>query len=133
KAISKQWKPKDCPKGVWPAKCLLLYLIPEVGVAEVIMEIIGAVRITKMDIEGYYFGPKIPDIAFVRVNMKDLPKIKVKYNIKDIRVGKSISTIGFPMGIETLMAPGYLHQIAPTLQKGIISAILPFECPVHIL
>jgi S1-C subfamily serine protease len=32
------------------------------------------------------------------------------------------------MGIRTLRAPGWLHQISPTLQRGIISAVLPFPC-----
>ncbi len=33
------------------------------------------------------------------------------------------------MGTDALTAPGWLHQVAPTLQKGIISAVLPFVCP----
>ena len=35
---------------------------------------------------------------------------------------------GYPMGTDALTAPGYVHQITPTLQRGIVSAVLPFEC-----
>src|SRR5260370_8790405 len=28
----------------------------------------------------------------------------------------------------TLTAPGWIHQVTPTLQRGIISAVLPFTC-----
>jgi len=27
-----------------------------------------------------------------------------------------------------LTAPGYVHQVTPTLQRGIVSAVLPFSC-----
>lgn len=121
-------RPKDSPEDLWPAKCLLLYLMPEVGVAEIPLEIIGVFGVTNMDPGDHYYGPDIPDIAFIHVKMKDLPKVKVKYLAENIKVGKNVATIGFPMGTNTLTAPGYLHQIAPTLQTGVISAILPFEC-----
>jgi len=81
-----------------------------------------------MEIGKAYYGPPKPDVAFVHVKMKGLPKANVKYDLKEIKEGQEIATAGFPMGTETLMAPGYLHQLTPTLQKGIISAVLPFEC-----
>jgi len=33
---------------------------------------------------------------------------------------------GFPMGTDTLRAPGWVHQLSPTLQSATVSAILPF-------
>jgi hypothetical protein len=33
------------------------------------------------------------------------------------------------MGIDALMAPGWMHQMTPTLQRGIVSAVLPFPGP----
>ncbi len=32
------------------------------------------------------------------------------------------------MGTDALMAPGWIHQLTPTLQRGIVSAVLPFPC-----
>jgi hypothetical protein len=39
-----------------------------------------------------------------------------------------IATAGFPMGTDALSAPGWIHQMTPTLQRGIVSAVLPFTC-----
>jgi len=32
------------------------------------------------------------------------------------------------MGTDQLKAPGWLHQLSPTLQTGIVSAVHPFPC-----
>jgi len=45
-----------------------------------------------------------------------------------LQEGIEVATAGFPMGTEALTAPGWLHQVTPTLQRGIISAVLPFSC-----
>ena len=128
RAISRLPKPPDCPEELWPVTCILLYLIPNKGVAAVKIDVIGVFGIEKATMGECYYGPPKPDIAFVHINMKDLPCVQVKYNPKEIKEGREVATAGFPMGTDTLTAPGYLHQITPTLQKGIISAILPFEC-----
>lgn len=73
------------------------------------------------------FGPKKPDIAFVLVKARELPALELDASI--LREGIEIATTGYPMGTDALTAPGYLHQIGPTLQRGIISAILPFQQP----
>lgn len=126
--ISKLPKPPDCPPDVWPVQCLLWHFIPEKGLATISLEVTGLMRIGKMETGEAYYGPPKPDLAFVRVKMKGLPKANVKYDLKEIKEGQEIATAGFPMGTKTLMAFGYLHQLTPTLQKGIISAVLPFEC-----
>jgi hypothetical protein len=106
----------------------MLHLIPGKGMVEIPPEVIGVYSIKKMIPGKVYYGPPKPDVALVYVKMKDLPCLKVKYNKEKIKEGREIATAGFPMGTDTLMAPGYLHQITPTLRKGIISAVLPFEC-----
>ncbi len=128
RAISRLPKPPDCPEELWPVTCILLYLIPNKGVAAINIDVIGVFGIEKAVMGEHYYGPPKPDIAFVHINMKDLPCVQVKYTPKEIKEGREVATAGFPMGTDTLTAPGYLHQITPTLQKGIISAILPFEC-----
>lgn len=128
KVIPKLPKPPDFPPDEWPVNCLLWQFIPDKGMATISLDVIGVIRITKMKTGEIYYGPPKPDLAFVHVKMKELPKINVKYDLKEIKEGQEIATAGFPMGTKTLMAPGYLHQLTPTLQKGIISAVLPFEC-----
>lgn len=72
-----------------------------------------------------YYGPDKPDIAFVLVKAKNLPALELENSI--LKEGIEVATAGYPMGTDALTAPGYLHQITPTLQKGIISAVLPFQ------
>lgn len=72
-----------------------------------------------------FYGPDKPDIAFVTVKAKDLPALEL--DISELKEGTEVATAGFPMGRVLLTAPGWLHQIGPTLQKGIISALLPFH------
>jgi len=128
KVIPKLPKPKDCPPEIWPVNCLLWHFIPGKGMATIRLDVLGVMGISHMEPGEIYYGPPKPDIAFVHVKMKGLPKANVKYNLREIKEGRDIATAGFPMGTDTLTAPGYLHQLTPTLQKGIISAILPFPC-----
>ncbi len=128
KAFSRLPRPKDCPPDLWPVQCLLWHFIPDKGMATIKLEVLGVLSISHMEHGKVYYGPPKPDVAFVHVKMKRLPRANVKYNLEEIKEGREIATAGFPMGTETLTAPGYLHQLTPTLQKGIISAVLPFPC-----
>ena len=128
KAIPKLPKPRDCPDNLWPVNCILLHFIPEKGLATVPLEVLGVFGISQMKHGKNYYGPPKPDVAFVHVKMRNLPKVNVKYDLMEIKEGRDVATAGFPMGTDTLTAPGYLHQMTPTLQKGIISAVLPFQC-----
>ncbi len=128
KAFSRLPKPKDCPPDLWPVQCLLWHFIPGKGMATVKLDVLGVLSISHMEHGKVYYGPPKADVAFVHVKMKGLPRANVKYNLEQIKEGREIATAGFPMGTDTLTAPGYLHQLTPTLQKGIISAVLPFPC-----
>jgi len=128
KVFSRLPKPPDCPPDVWPVQCLLLYYIPEKGMAEIKIDVIGIFGIEAMKPGEHYYGPPTPDVAFVQIKMKDLPSVPVKYSPEKIKEGVEIATAGYPMGTDTLTAPGYLHQLTPTLQRGIVSAVLPFSC-----
>ena len=127
-AIPKLPKPKNCPPDVWPVQCLLWHYIPDKGMATIHLDVLGLMKISHVEHGDIYYGPPKPDIAFVHVKMRELPRVDVKYNLKEIQEGREVATAGFPMGTETLTAPGYLHQLTPTLQEGIISAVLPFQC-----
>jgi len=128
RAIARLPRPRDCPPDVWPVNCLLWHFVPEKGMATIPLDVLGVFTIDQMETGEIYYGPPKPDVAFVQVKMKGLPKVNVKFELKEIKEGQEIATAGFPMGTEALTAPGYLHQLTPTLQKGIISAVLPFEC-----
>jgi S1-C subfamily serine protease len=75
-----------------------------------------------------YYGPNQPDIAFVQVKASGLPTVDFDDSVS-LEEGIEIATAGYPLGSDLLTAPGYLHQVTPTLRKGIISAVLPFPSP----
>jgi S1-C subfamily serine protease len=121
--------PPDMPKDEWPVRCLVLTPLGQ-GMVEIPLEVIGAVAIQQVLPQGAaYYGPKAgPDLAFVHVKARGLPVVKLNGE-EVIEEGTEIATAGFPMGTDALTAPGWVHQLTPTLQRGIISAVLPFACP----
>lgn len=125
KAFKKVYRPPDIPKNEWPVHAMLFRLTPQ-GMVEIPLEILGVLTITKYEHGKYYYGPKEgPDLSIVHVKAKGLPTVEIGSDIL-IEEGMEVATAGFPMGTDALVAPGWLHQLTPTLQKGIVSAVLPF-------
>lgn len=74
-----------------------------------------------------HYGPDRLDVGLISLpNVKDCPVVTV--SDMQLEEGEEVAIVGFPMGTDTLQAPGWLHQIGPTLQKGIVSSLLPFPC-----
>ncbi len=94
---------------------------------QVPLDVCATIRINNFIPGTSYFGPPKPDIAFVMVKAKGLPFVEID-NSTILEEGLEVATAGFPLGDLALTAPGWLHQVTPTLQKGIISAVLPFMC-----
>lgn len=128
KGIMKLPKLKSMPDDEWPAVVLFFHRIPDKGMMPIPLDIKGiGILKRKRPIEGYNYGPEIPDLGFIHVHIKDLPNLKISEHL-ELKEGDEVMLSGFPMGTETLRAPGWLHQLSPTLQSGIISSILPFPC-----
>lgn len=126
KVFNKLYKPPDKSKEEIPVETYLFRITGE-GLLDIInLQVLGAFVISYYDPGPVYYGPPIPDIAIVQVKAKGLPVLEADESI--LEEGSEIATAGFPMGTKVLTAPGYLHQMAPTLQTGIISAVLPFTC-----
>jgi hypothetical protein len=134
-------RPPDWPKDRWPFTAALFHHItkelysdaPMEGYALIPLEVLGVVRVGDIQLDrpgqsGIYYGPRRPDFNIVHVKAKGLPKIELLTSTGALREGVEVATVGFPMGTEALTAPGWLHQHGPFLQRGIISAILPFVC-----
>lgn len=127
KVFSKLFKPPKAPKDEWPVLAYLLKITPA-GVLKIPFEVLGVFEISLFKKGEVYYGPKEgPDISFVQVRAKGLSALTIDYESQIIE-GLEVCTAGFPMGTDALTAPGYLHQISPTLQKGIVSCVLPFSC-----
>lgn len=109
----------------WPARVIMLHLV-EKGLMEVRLEIISVGGIKEMELNESYYGQKNLDIGFINVDLKNLKAVQIPDQF-DLLEGMEIGMAGFPLGTRTLRAPGWLHQISPSLQSGVISAILPFQ------
>lgn len=121
-------KPSTAPPEEISAEAILFHWVPGEGMGQIPIEILGAFCVDDMQVEGHYYGPRRPDIAFVHVKAKGLPKIEIDSKAVALQAGARVATAGFPMGTDALSAPGWIHQLTPTLQEGIISAVLPFPC-----
>jgi len=120
-------KRKGAPKDEWPALILLFHFIPNKAMAVINLDIKGVASPREFIKPPAYYGEDLPDVAAICVNAKGLPTIKLQPKL-DVNEGENVAVAGFPMGTRTLQAPGWIHQLSPTLQTGIISAVLPFPC-----
>ncbi|TWI64821.1 trypsin-like peptidase [Desulfobotulus alkaliphilus] len=68
-----------------------------------------------------------PDIGLVQMAVSETCVLPLSEEVSP-EEGMEIATAGFPLGSRSLESPAGL-QMGPTLQKGIISAILPFPKP----
>lgn len=127
RAFQKQHRPPGAGKNDWGVFALFLHAIPE-GQVEIPLQVIGAAPYGEFVKQPEAGAASKPDVAFVRVKARGLPFVTVSDN-DDLVEGSELATAGFPMGADALTAPGYVHQVCPTLQSGIISAVLPFACP----
>jgi len=119
-------RPDGLPDDDWGVYAMLLYSTPD-GQVEIPLEVVGVGIIGKFEHGPAYYGPPRPDVAFVHVKAMGLQALAIADD-ELIVEGTELATAGFPMGTDALIAPGYVHQVTPTLQRGIISAVLPFAC-----
>jgi len=125
RCFEKMIMPKEAPKEERPVRVLLLIPTDE-GMVEMFLDVLGIFVPTKFTSGKFYYGPKEgPDLALVQVKVKGLAPV-VLDGSTPIEEGSEIGTAGFPMGTDMLTAPGWLHQITPTVQKGIVAAVHPF-------
>jgi len=126
RTFRKQPRPAGVHKDDWGVYALFLHSIPE-GQVEIPLQVIGAAPFGEFVREPAADGLSRPDVAFVQVKARGLPFLTVSEDDSLVE-GRELATAGFPMGADALTAPGYVHQVCPTLQSGIISAVLPFAC-----
>ena len=113
-------------KGI-PGSIMFLILTDQ-GMAQIDFEIEGIFKMKNFKPGPAYYGPKMPDLGFAFVKVSDLPAVQLREHGELYEEGEPIATAGFPMGTDHLTVPGWLHQLSPTLQSGIVSAVHPFPC-----
>jgi hypothetical protein len=70
-----------------------------------------------------YAGPRPADVAYLILDVTDTPYLEI--GNAPVLEGEPVGIGGFPMGTDLLRAPGWLHQITPTVLSGVVSAVLP--------
>lgn len=121
--------PPGTPTNELAVSALLFHRF-EKRMAVIKLSISNAVSVVKAKYSGVSYGPAVPDIGLVSVPYKGLDKFALQLSSKLSAAGTAVGTIGFPMGTDLLGAPGYIHQITPVLQTGIVSSPLPFDCDI---
>ena len=76
-----------------------------------------------------FYGGGVPDIAFLQLDVCEVPALKLETEKNSWRVGMSIATAGYAMGDAALVAYGKINQITPLLRHGIISSVYPYPAP----
>jgi S1-C subfamily serine protease len=76
-------------------------------------------------VDGKPAGRPQPDVGLVLLRARSLPTLALD-PVTEIREGMELATAGFLMGREAFVPAGFLEQATPTLQSGIVSAVLPF-------
>jgi hypothetical protein len=128
-ACTRLFRPPGSSPLDWPMRALL-FKQEERGNLEIELDVIGAMRVDVFKPGEVYYGPPRPDVGFVVVKARGLPALKL--DPKPLEEGEDVATAGYPMGSVALTAPGWLHQITPTLQTGVVSAVLPYAgCLPH--
>lgn len=126
KIIDSQPRPANAPADEWPVLCYMFLEMDEHNLGMVPLKVIGKFQTASYRPEGTWYGPEIPDVALLHIEARDLPTARIQADPTILQEGMDLATAGFPTGRNTLMAPGYMHQHGPTLQKGILGALLPF-------
>ncbi len=122
------------PSGMDALDVVRVMLISQQGdeLRTVMMRVEGVLSVgTKKPLRDDFFFKELPDLGFVAVSLRGLPAVSVHVNRDILEVGREIATAGFPMGNCAMERQQTLvpRQIAPMLQRGIISALQPFDVP----
>jgi hypothetical protein len=130
--------PREGDPNKWPFRVLLNFeveagTIPGTtfgGNVTVPLEVLGIFAMGDFEIQpdAFHYGPRRPDFALVQVKAKGLPTVRFLDDVSGVQPGLDVLCMGYPMGDVALRAPGWQHQSCPTLQHGMVSAVLPFPC-----
>jgi S1-C subfamily serine protease len=84
--------------------------------------------LTRFSYPDAYYADPMPDLAWVQLEVLDVPALEVASEPWAVRVGMAVATAGFPLGDAALTPYGRISQITPVLRRGIVSSVFPFPC-----
>jgi hypothetical protein len=92
-------------------------------------EIASVGMLSQFSSDSIWYGEAVPDIAFVQLQMRGTPFLKLANDEFYIRPGMPIATAGFPMGNVPLIVMQKVNQVTPFIRRGIVSSVFPFSIP----
>lgn len=92
-------------------------------------EIASVGMLNSFSSDSQWYGEAVPDIAFVQVQVRGTPFLRLAAENFYIRPGTHIATAGFPMGYLPLTVMQKVNQMAPFIRRGIVSSTYPFSIP----
>lgn len=127
RVFAKVIKPQNAANTDWGVEAILFRMTPR-GMVTAHLEVLGVFGVADFIPGKIYYGEKKLDVAYVRVRAKGLPAVLIDSETQ-IEEGCEIGTSGFPMGTSHILGgSGAVAQVGPTLQRGIISGVVPFSC-----
>ena len=99
------------------------------GMGTILRGIRGHWLLDEFSTHGAYFGASMPDLAFLHLDVKDVPAVTLATEPNVLTIGREIATAGFPLGNGPLTVFNKITQLTPMLRRGIISSVFPFPCP----
>jgi len=66
----------------------------------------------------------------VVLNIRDVPVLPLADTPGVLKTGLPVATAGFPLGGVPLQPYGAVNQLTPFLRQGIVSSLLPYDCPL---
>jgi hypothetical protein len=85
--------------------------------------------LTSFTSSGPFYGEQVPDIAFIQLNVCDVPALELATDLQTLEIGMPIATAGYALGHHALTGFGKVLQLTPMLRHGIVSSLYPFPCP----
>jgi hypothetical protein len=78
---------------------------------------------------GPFYGQSLPDVAFIRLNVREVPTVSLLSAPNSLVLGMRVATAGYSLGTDPLVAYGEVTQLTPLLREGIVSSLYPFQSP----
>jgi hypothetical protein len=95
----------------------------------VVLDVLECFGLANFASSGQWCGESVPDIGFVQIGAREVPFLKLATDDYYLKIGMTVSTIGYPIGRLPLTALGKLHQASPFIRQGIVSSVFPFPNP----
>jgi trypsin-like peptidase len=111
--------------GKTAISALLFIKVPQ-GMLSVSVTVKNASKVNAVHGGEFYYGPEGADVGLVVVDCVGLKKYGMMLNNEIVEEGVEIATAGFPSGSVLMHLEDQLDHVSPTLQRGIISAVLPY-------